>query len=425
MAGDAVRVCIDARLRRGEAGGVEQGVIGLVSGLRVLEGEERYFLLTLPGRDEWIAPYAEGFAERIPARTGEETVRAQRLRQVVSRHAPGLRRVWRRVARRSPSAAEAVPFSDGVAESLGASVMHFTFQSGFRTDLPSIYQPWDLQYVHLPQFFTPGERALRESTYAQMCEQAAIVVVASEWARRDVISHFGLPESKVHVIPVGPLVELFTRPDDDTLTRVQARYHLPRAFAFYPAQTFPHKNHIALLEALALVRDRDGIQIPLVCAGRRNNHYPVIERRLRRLGLGDAVQFLGYVDPSEMPALYRLASCLVFPSKFEGWGMPIHEAFDAGTPVACSTATSLPEVAGDAALLFDPDNTDDIAAAVLRIWQDDVLQTQLVEAGHRRVREFSLERTAREFRARYRLLAGAQLDPEDTRLLGAHGAVTF
>jgi len=301
--------------------------------------------------------------------------------------------------------------------------MHFTFQSGFRTELPSIYQPWDLQYVHLPQFFTPRERALRESIYAQMCEQAELVVVASEWARDDVVSHFGLPESKVHVIPVGPLVELFERPDDDALTRVRARYDLPpRAFAFYPAQTFPHKNHIALLDALAIVRDRDKIEIPLVCAGRLNNHYPVIEQRVRRLKLGDAVRFLDYVDPSEMPALYRLASCLVFPSKFEGWGMPVHEAFDAGTPVACSTATSLPEVAGDAALLFDPDNVDDIAAAVVRIWQDDSLRTQLAEAGRRRVREFSLERTAREFRARYRLLAGAQLESEDTQLLGAHGA---
>lgn len=422
MADGAVRVCLDARLRRGEAGGVEQGVIGLVSGLRALKSAERYFLLTLPGSDEWIAPYAAGFAECVPARARDETVYAQRLRRLVSRQAPALRRVWRRLPARAPSAAEAVPLSDGVAESLRASVMHFTFQSGFRTELPSIYQPWDLQHVHLPQFFTARERALRESTYAQMCEQASLVVVASQWARRDVMSHFGLADSKVHVIPVGPLVELFARPEDDALTRVRDRYDLPRAFAFYPAQTFPHKNHIALLDALAIVRDRDKIEIPLVCAGRLNNHYPVIEQRVRRLKLGNAVRFLDYVDPSEMPALYRLASCLVFPSKFEGWGMPVHEAFDAGTPVACSTATSLPEVAGDAALLFDPDNVDDIAAAVVRIWQDDSLRTQLAEAGRRRAREFSLERTAREFRARYRLLAGAQLESADTQLLGAHGA---
>jgi glycosyltransferase involved in cell wall biosynthesis len=395
---------------------VEQGVIGLVSGLRRLAGDEQYVLLTLHDEDDWIAPYAEGFAERVPTESDPQgPPRRHGLRRAFS-SLPFLRAAWRALPRRA-TLDQVVPRSNAVLEGVQPAVMHFTFQSGFRTEIPSIYQPWDLQHVHLPQFFTAWERAARELTYGYLCDQAEIVVVASEWARRDVTSHFGLPDTKVHVIPVGPLVELFDPPTEAQLSQARSTYALPEQFALFPAQTFPHKNHLALLEALAVLRDRDDLVIPLVCAGKLNNHFPKIEKRRRQLRLTESVRFLDYVDPSLMPSLYRLSRCLVFPSKFEGWGMPVHEAFHAGVPVACSTATSLPEVAGDAAVMFEPDDVEAMAEALARVWLDEGVRSDLVERGYRQVRSFSLERTAMGFRTRYRLLAGCQLSGEEERLL--------
>jgi glycosyltransferase involved in cell wall biosynthesis len=398
---------------------VEQGVIGLVAGLRRLasEASDEYTLITLAGHDGWIAPYAEGFARLEPV--SQQPFRtSNRLYRKLAARAPWLRRVRLTDRFGRKLAGDAVPESDGTVERLRPDVVHFTFQRGFRTDIPSIYQPWDLQHVHLPGLFSKRERELRDATYGYMCRQAALVVVASRSTRADVIEYFSIPPEKVHVIPVGPLVQLFTQPTPADLAETSARYGLPKQFALFPAQTFPHKNHVRLLEALALLRDRKGLSIDLVCAGRRNEHFPQIERRLRALRLEDTVRFLDYIDPSEMPALYRLARSLVFPSRFEGWGMPIHEAFYAGTPVCCSTASSLPEVAGDAAVMFDPDDTEAMANAIEAVWLDEAVRSELIARGHEQLRGFSLERTARAFRARYRLLSGVELNATDRAEFG-------
>ena len=190
-----------------------------------------------------------------------------------------------------------------------------------------------------------------------------------------------------------------------------------RQFLLYPAQTWPHKNHIGLLEALALIRDREGVTIPLVCPGKQNRHFARIEARTRELGLEASTRFPGFVSTLELRGLYELATALVFPSRFEGWGLPVCEAFSAGLPVASSSATSLPDLVGDAGLLFDPTEPDQIADTVLRLWRDPVLRQTLAERGRERGAQFSFDHTARLFRAHYRRLGGRSLSEEDRILL--------
>src|SRR5262249_42109345 len=161
---------------------------------------------------------------------------------------------------------------------------------------------------------------------------------------------------------------------------------------FYPAITWPHKNHIALLKALAVLREK-GTIIPLVASGHQQEFYRTIEQWIRQLHLQDQVRFVGFVDSIELQCLYRLCRGLAFPSKFEGWGLPVTEAFSLGVPVACSNVTSLPEVAGDAALLFDPDQPEQIADAVYKIWTDDTLRATLVQRGKDRSKLFSWDHT--------------------------------
>ncbi len=191
------------------------------------------------------------------------------------------------------------------------------------------------------------------------------------------------------------------------------------SFLLYPAQTWPHKNHARLLEALASIRDNHGVAIPLVCPGKQTGDYRQLQELIRRLGLEPLTRFPGFVTPLELRGLYELATGLVFPSLFEGWGLPVCEAFDSGLPVASSTATGLPDVVGDAGLLFDPASTDEMADAVRRIWTDEELRRSLAERGRKRSELFSWDHTARLFRAHYRRIGGRSLAEEDRILLAA------
>jgi glycosyltransferase involved in cell wall biosynthesis len=297
--------------------------------------------------------------------------------------------------------------------------MHFTFQTGFLTRIPSIYHPHDLQHVHLPENFTWLQRRARDASYRVLCVQASMVAVASRWVMRDVVEHLGVPEEKVRVIPLAPIVEHYAQPDAAAITRLRAALALPERFALYPAQTWPHKNHLRLLEAMALVRERFGYTIPLVACGRKSDFAAEIERHARKLSLGGALHLVGFVEPEQLQALYGMARCVVVPSLFEAASFPLWEAFRNRVPAACANVTSLPEQAGDAALLFDPRDTRGMADALARVWGDESLRARLVENGLKRLTLFSLERTARLFRAHYRRLAGRAIPEEDAALMAA------
>lgn len=406
-----LRIGLDARLVSGLGGGVEQFVIGLASGLSNLtDGDEEYFFLAYSDGDEWIRPYLGGPCRILPG------PKIAWKRWLVSK-LPVLLKAYHRF---SPLwQAKHLPRSDGTIEKAGIDVMHFTFQWAFLTDVTSIYHPWDLQHLHLPQFFRPIERMVRERAYRAFCDRARMVSVGSTWSKRDLIRNYGLSEDKVQVVPGAPVLTAYSTPTANDLAAARRKFALPEAFVFYPAQTWAHKNHLGLLEALAILRDRNGLSVPMVSSGHLNDFFPKIEKRAGALGLTDQVRFLGFVRPIELQSLYRLCRCMVFPSRFEGWGLPIAEAFFAGAPVACSKVTSLPDLAGEAALLFNPDRPEEIAEAIHRLWTDEALRRQLIERGRKRAACFSWDRTARIFRAHYRRLANRPLTQEDRALLEA------
>jgi len=404
-------VGINAQLRSGEHGGVEQFLIGLASALSNLpDGDERYLFLVEPGEDAWLRHHVHGRARLVTRldRRGWLVRAVWSARRRLLRTMPWLRRLKgvRDRTRDPASETASVPVSDGTLEAAGADVVHFPFQAGFLTDLPSIYQPWDLQHLHLPQFFSTKAIARREREYRALCDRATRVVVASDWARRDLVARYELDPGTVAVIPVPAPVGVYLEPSVVQLGEIATRLSLPEHFALYPAQTWEHKNHLRLLAALAGIRDTHGITVPLVCSGKLTEHFPEIQREAARLHLTDSVQFLGFVSPIEMRALYRLARLLVFPSLFEGWGLPVVEALAEGVPVACARVTSLPDLVGDGALLFDPLDHADIASAIHRIWTDDALRAELVRRGRQRVETLDWATCARRYRALYRAVAG-------------------
>lgn len=389
-------VCIDARLRSGFSGGIESVILGLAGGLsRLTDGDERYVLLAYPDSHEWVASLATGPCE-LHLGTG-----------VVPAH---------------PAANGEVilPRSDGTIENtLRADVMHFTVQRAFLTNVPSIYHPHDLQHVHLPQFFDDAERHKRDVTYRTYCTQAKLVSAAATWVRDDFVRQLDLPEDKVQVVPMAPILTEYAEPTPADLAAVSRKYRLPEQFILYPAQTWPHKNHLRLIEALALLRERYGLSVPLVACGRVTEFFTTIERRAAELGVRDLLHFVDFVPGFDVQCLYRLCRGVVIPTLFEAASGPLNDAFLAGAAAACSNVTALPRQAGDAALVFDPHHPAAIARAIRQLWSDDALRKTLAQRGRDRVAQFSWDKTARHFRAHYRRIAGRPLTDEDRMFLSA------
>jgi glycosyltransferase involved in cell wall biosynthesis len=275
--------------------------------------------------------------------------------------------------------------------------------------------------VHLPGFFSDEERSERDRLYQGHCRAATFVVMMTQWAKEDLCERMNLPASKVAVVPLPPFVRLLPDIDASTLERFGSAHHLPTEFALFPAQTWPHKNHLMLLEALALLRDETGVAVPLVCCGTITRSSTEIEQAVERLGLQDQVRFLGWVDNQTLHYLYRSARCLLFPSRFEGWGMPITEAFEMELPVACSDAPWLPELVRDAAVLFDPMQPASIAHAIGVVWANEEVRANLIAEGVRRAGALSWTDIASTFASLYRAAASAPLSPKDRELLSAAG----
>jgi glycosyltransferase involved in cell wall biosynthesis len=397
-----LRVVLDARIQDG-ASGIQQTVIGLATGLSALEGEDQYLFL-VHGDARWLAPHLGGRCRMLPA--PEVQAAPGPLRRVAARLLRG--KIARGAIESNPLAQLVplrVPESDGTIERAHADVMHFTVPHGFLTRVPTVYNPHDLQHMHHPEFFRALDLRWRNLCYPTLSRQASAVIALTEHGKKDLAARLAVPADRIHVVGWAPPLDAYPTPSREQIASTIETLSLPPEFALFPAQTFPHKNHLGLLEGLRRLRDRSGLRVPVVCSGTLTDHHAKIRRRAQELALEDQVKFVGFVSPAQYACLQQLARLLVFPSFFEGFGMPVIEAFRVGVPVACSTAASLPEVAGDAALLFDPGDADAIAEAIGRLWTDEALRKTLAERGMQRVGACSWIDVARRYREIYRLVA--------------------
>jgi glycosyltransferase involved in cell wall biosynthesis len=294
-----------------------------------------------------------------------------------------------------------VPVSDGNVERCSFDLVHFPTQIAYRTSLPSIYQPHDLQHLHFPQYFAKGEFLQRDVWYRVFCEQAAYVCVQTEWTKADLVKSYNLPPDKIAVIPWGVAIDPGTS-TSTTATSVVDKYKLPQTFFFYPAVTWPHKNHLIILNALKILRDEKGLRPTLVCTGSITEFHKTLEQAAKGNGLTQQVRYLGFIPAEDLQGLYEAASAMVYPSRFEGFGLPILEAYQAGTPVLCSGSSVLPEVAQDGALYFDPDDPAELSSLMLRILESPQTRRDLMQAGLQVVSQYSFEATAKHFQSLYR-----------------------
>jgi glycosyltransferase involved in cell wall biosynthesis len=336
----------------GKSGGTETIVRALVRELARADGPDRFTLLTTPRVERALAP------------AGLPTVRAARYRDGES--APA------RLG--AMTAAALAPRAVALGLPADVDVVHYPVTIPIpRAPTATVVSLHDMQHHEHPEFFSAPERVFRRFAYDRAAMSADRVVTLSEHARAQIVERLGIPGERVDVAHCGVDHERFTPEPTD----VDATLDLPERYLVYPANLWPHKNHERLLRAFVRA---DVPELHLVLTGQTYG---------RRLALPDArVRHLGHVPADWLPALYRRATAAVFPSLFEGFGMPPIEAMACGTPAAVSDRGATAEVCGDAALRFDPEDEEPIADAIRRIVEDGAAREQLRERGLQRAARY-------------------------------------
>jgi glycosyltransferase involved in cell wall biosynthesis len=261
--------------------------------------------------------------------------------------------------------------------------------------VPAVITVHDVQHEYHSEFFHPDELAHRRRFYPESCAAADHIIAVSEFTRRCVLECYDVEPEAVSTIWEAAGSDFDWRGARARTPAVRQKYALPASYVLYPANTWHHKNHERLIEALALYRGRRGDLPTLVLTGAGKEGQARLDAAVQRHGLGGLVRCLGYVPRDELPTLYAGAACLVFPSLFEGFGIPLVEAMLAGCPIAAANVTSIPEIVGDAAVLFDPLDPADICRALAAILGDAGLAAELRRRGRARAELFSASRSAR------------------------------
>jgi glycosyltransferase involved in cell wall biosynthesis len=261
----------------------------------------------------------------------------------------------------------------------------------------------DLAFKRMPELCEAGNVAFLEKHIPRTLERAGLVLADSQFTARELVDVYGYPEERIRVVYLG-VDKGFHAAGQREVDRVRRRHELPEKFILFVSTIEPRKNIGSLLQAYGLLRE-SAISLPqllIVGEGGWRSEMKNIERLIEKLGLGKVVRVINYVGHDELPAVYTAAELFVFPSLYEGFGLPPLESMACGTPVVCSNSASLPEVVGDAALLVPPQDVEGMAKAMHRILDDVTLREELIRRGLKRVRKFTWVETARATIQAYR-----------------------
>ena len=281
----------------------------------------------------------------------------------------------------------------------------------------------DCIHLMFPQYL-PNRVALTyaRSSMAMASKRATRVLTVSETSKNDIIRFFGTDPAKIDVIYNAFDERFGVEPNEDDVVRVRERYQLHDEFVLYAGNVKPHKNLDRLIDAFHLVRQRGLDHLKLVMIGDDISKYASLRRAVHKYQLHNYVRFLGYLPEETLAVMYRLAGVFVFPSLYEGFGLPPLEAMASGTPVVTSNVSSLPEVAGDAAQLVDPYDPDAIADGIYRVLTDTELRQGLRLKGLARARQFSWDASVRRVREIYGEVANMPFRA-DAALAGSQAGV--
>ncbi len=295
------------------------------------------------------------------------------------------------------------------AAQLGLDVLfiHVDRRIPLWSPVPVVATVHDLAALDLPGKYAGFSQRYSAQVVPWLIGHTRHLIAVSETTRDGVLSRLHLDPSRIQVIPNGVDAERFAKPEQARIAATKARLKLTRDYLLFPGRIeHPGKNHVGAIAALAKALPRLAEPIDLVCAGKPWQGAEVVQAAIAAHGLGDRVHLTGFISDDDLVDLYHGARALLFPSRVEGFGLPLVEAMAAGIPIITSNASCLPEIAGDAALLAGPDDHDGLADALVRILSDPALAADLVAKGRQRVARYQWSTAARDTLAVIEAAAG-------------------
>jgi glycosyltransferase involved in cell wall biosynthesis len=299
-----------------------------------------------------------------------------------------------------------VPIESVIGE---CDIVHFPEPYPFRSRKGKIVVTvHDVSFALMPEAFTRDVVSLFKKQMDVVARRADEIIAVSEQTKSDLVQLYGLDDSKIHVVLHGvgksfrPIKEL------EELQDIRTEYGLPEKFVLHVGTLEPRKNHRRTLEAYRLMREKHSGQYHLVICGKKGWLYDEVLRMSESPSLKGNVLFTGYVRDEDLPGIYNLAAAVIYPSLYEGFGLPIAEAMACGRPVLTSDRGAMAEVAHGAALLVDPEDVDGMADGLYRLLEDETLRRDLVEAGLKRASGLTWEETARKTLQVYRNAVGRE-----------------
>lgn len=276
---------------------------------------------------------------------------------------------------------------------------------GFHIRLPYLVVIYDVMHRYYPDFpeYSLKVRIIRDLLYKRAAKHSVFTIVDSYQSKEDLVRFYKIEEEKIKVIPYCPPWYVYKYKDleESYIKEVINKYGVFERFIFYPAQFWHHKNHLRLIRALHFLRKEYKTVIPVVFTGSprfdSKGTFSQVMQLVDELNMQDQILYLGYLPEKEIVALYKKAATLVFPSLIGPTNIPPLEAMVLGTSVVCSNLFSMPEQIGEAGLLFDPFNVEDMAEKIYRIWTDEDLRQNLIRKGYERVKDMTLENYAKQW----------------------------
>jgi glycosyltransferase involved in cell wall biosynthesis len=276
-------------------------------------------------------------------------------------------------------------------------VLHVQYTGPVFSVAPLVVSVHDVSYLECPEYFTRFRSAQLRLTVRRTVRRAARVLTPSEFSRRAILKHYKLDEDKVVVIPNA--VSSRFRPIDRDVARAAVRrnFGIRGPIVLTVGDLQPRKNHLGLLRAFEeVLHAQPNLQHELVFVGKETWYSKEFHKAVQRSSVKDRVHFTGFVEDQDLVQLYGASDLFVFPSFYEGFGLPILEAMACGRAVACSNTTAMPEVANASAILFDPRSTQEMARAMIDVLVDPELRVRLERLGLHRAAMFSWRRAAEQ-----------------------------
>jgi glycosyltransferase involved in cell wall biosynthesis len=412
----SLRIAVDLTPLRpsGENGGAKHLVLALLKQFQALAPSYYFLILTAPWNHSELAQFDAENTERllvdnlgVKDSIFNKSSRLSKLIKKISGRSIFLSKLTNKIASKLISLSKLIQkivnkFSPSVSSlkkrNINLLFCPFSAPTYAERDIPLVAIVYDLQHLDYPFFFTSQEKQHRTKFLTNLLQKSQKIICISNFTSQSLITHFQASKQQLTVVPICIHNRLSKPSESSTIELLEYLGLNNHKYAFYPANYWQHKNHRVLLTAYGIYkRELPNQPLDLVFTGALKHEEDQLRKAASIMGLSNSIHFLGFLSDNELASVWQSAECLIFPSLYEGFGIPVLEAMRFGKPVLSSNAGSLPEVAGDAALYFDPRKPLEIALCLTKISSDPSLVDGLIEKGFQRLKIFNDEEMSRKY----------------------------